>query len=195
MKRLFLSIFLGNYLHHSLIPMISEWRTRELKDWPIRWVKLDNIHVTLAFLGEVSGKDEEKLRKGLLSLVGFGSIKIEINGLSFLGKSNFPRILFVRADSDKLMILADKIRSILKYNKLYFDKKKFNSHATIGRFKNSSPRMSVQGLKTFIAKYQKRYWGEIVVDKIELCQSIISSEGAKYKIIHEIDLQDYHEED
>jgi len=103
-----------------------------------RWIKPTIAHLTLVFLGSMTPNKVEPLSQILEEVAG----QIKPIELRLLKIGCFPnlaraRIIFVdlNGERDKLNVLATKIRKGLKKEKIWFDKKPFATHLTLGRIK------------------------------------------------------------
>ena len=85
-KRLFVSLDLPESIAADLVRL-------DPKRPGVRWLKAEQIHLTLAFLGNVESREEESLR-AQLSAIRFHSFFLPLQGLgSFPGKGS-PKVLW-----------------------------------------------------------------------------------------------------
>lgn len=141
-----------------------------------RWVKPELSHLTLAFLGSITPNKVGLIESILKEVVS----QIKPAQLHFLKIGCFPsptraRIIFVDlgGELDKLNALAIKIRKGLKKEKIYFDKKPFVSHVTLGRIRQK------QNLTKLIGKSKVRKI-KFVASKVSLTKSTLTESGPVY---------------
>ncbi|MBU3957104.1 RNA 2',3'-cyclic phosphodiesterase [Patescibacteria group bacterium] len=142
-----------------------------------RWVKPELSHLTLAFLGSITPEKGE-LIEGILKKV---ASQIKPVQLHLLKIGCFPsltkaRIVFVDLGGElgKLNALAIKIRKQLKKEKIYFDKKPFVSHVTLGRIRKRQ-NLTLLIRKTKIKKVK------FVASEVSLTKSTLTESGPIYK--------------
>ena len=168
LKRIFISIELPEIVKRKIkiiqdkIPLFIGKKT-----------EIENLHLTLKFLGEI---DEEKIEiiKKKLSEVEFGKINLEIEELGVFSES-FVKIIWIHLGGCEE--LQKKIDDSLEG--IFEKEKRFMSHITIARLKN------VRDKKEFLEKLRKIKFGRInlVVDSFYLMESILKSKGPEYNII------------
>ncbi|KPK13301.1 MAG: hypothetical protein AMJ56_02375, partial [Anaerolineae bacterium SG8_19] len=134
----------------------------------IRWVRPENIHLTLKFLGDTTVERLNQISGGLDRVGGDNpQIDLNLNKLGCFPNPRRPRIVWVDVNGD-----LDSIGWEL-------DKRKFHPHLTLGRVKNS---LQVEG--------SGLPWGSQVkpvtftVDSLKLYESVLKSSGAVYSIRH-----------
>ena len=121
-----------------------EWIVRHiitpLKEVPaaVKWVKRQNIHLTMRFLGEV----EPKVLRKLVDTVrneweGIGVINLTLGETGYFGR-NYPRVIWVglNGEIEKLERVHDFLERTCRKTGLGSDDKKFAPHITIGRVKS-----------------------------------------------------------
>jgi len=146
------------------------------------WVKPENIHLTLFFLGEISEDTafqiSDRLKKRLLGFPSF-YLKVERFGY-FKGRNNKPRVFWLGVKEDqRLSALYKEILSELQ--KFSFDfQENFAPHITIGRVKSIPPKW-----KSLVSDLN--YDPIIVpVDKVNIYSSKLTPDGPIYTIFSEI---------
>jgi 2'-5' RNA ligase len=141
------------------------------------FVKGEQLHITLKFLGEVQEKDVEKVNSVLEEISKTTKkFQVELKGLGHFNE----RILWVGGESEELTNLANGVDKSM--SKLGFAKeiRPFAIHLTLCRIKNlkNSKRFS-----EFIAKCKDKSFGKFVVDEMKLMKSTLSEEGPIYEEI------------
>lgn len=86
----------------------------------------DNLHLTLAFIGDYPDADNVLY---VLETISFSPFTVTLNGFG-----NFQNLWWVGVkESSGLDRLAGKIRHVLADNDIPFDRKKFSAHITVLR--------------------------------------------------------------
>ncbi len=93
--------------------------SRELKKTAlqVRWVKVENIHLTILFLGSV---DEDKVvdigEKVSVAVKGFSAFKAQLNAVGVFPHQRRPRVIWIGLNGDigRLSDLRDELQEELK---------------------------------------------------------------------------------
>lgn len=141
----------------------------------IKWVKPENMHVTLAFLGETPTDSIDQISDVIkLASGSLDPFSINLKGTGFFPSMGGPRVFWIGIENTPLLnSLKEKIDAGLYRRGLYFDKKPFSPHLTLGRFKYPpSQRQFMDGLPYFEASF--------LADKISLVKSELLKGGPRY---------------
>ena len=139
-------------------------------------IRIDQIHFTLQFLGEI---DEEKCEKvkDMLRTITFSQFDLSLKGVGGFPNLKNPRVIWIGADkkgAEKLIELAKEIE--MKLTLLGFEKdKKFKPHLTVLRVKHKVGDISLQ-----MKEYEAIEFGTQVISKIKLKRSVLSPKGPEY---------------
>jgi 2'-5' RNA ligase len=153
----------------------------------IRWLKKENLHLTLKFLGNIVESQVESIVAALgQPLRLFSPCTISANGLGVFPDFRRPKILWVGLSGDQLADLAAKIESALVPLGFVPESRVFTPHLTIGRWReNSRP---AKNLRQEIASWNDFEFGACAVRQIVLFQSVLRPEGASYRELRTIPL-------
>ncbi len=184
MKRIFIAIKVDPC--ETFLKMLNSFKS-VLRNDNIKWINPENIHITLAFLGNT----EDNLIKEISAMLGktcknTGNFDLVIRGTGVFRNINDPRIIWTNIDhSEKLVMLADKILKSLKLMNIKLDDKPFKPHITIGRLKHLNDK---EVFKQFTEKYQTVELQKIYVNEVTLYESILMEKGPKYIPVDKFDL-------
>ena len=144
------------------------------------FVPTEQIHVTLAFFGEISESEVEEKKKILATEcagTGVTPFNVKIGGIGFLPDAGKPpRVFYAAVFSPELIALQAKLSNALHYD----EGRPFHSHATIARFKQSVYRES---LKQLVEEFGREEFGEFTASEIVLKKSVLGADGAKHSVI------------
>lgn len=137
-----------SFLAFELPPEIREKIgavSRELQKtrMPVRWVKVENIHLTMIFLGSVNEDAIDEIKEKVHLVVNrFSTIRTRLNGVGVFPHWRKPRVIWVglNGEIETLSNLRDQLQSELKVLGLREEKRPFRPHLTIGRFKDRADR-------------------------------------------------------
>ena len=148
----------------------------------VKPTKINQIHFTLQFLGEI---DEEKCEKvkDLLRTITFSQFNLSLKEVGGFPNLKNPRISGIGPDkegAEKLIKITNEIE--MKLTSLGFEKnKKFKPHLTIFRVKHKIDDISLQ-----MKEYETIEFGTQIITKIKLKRSILSPKGPEYSDLLEI---------
>lgn len=147
----------------------------------IKFIDLENIHITIKFLGYIEETDINQICD-VLSLISFRRFDITISNIRYLPNSIKPRVicLDVIKGEDELNGLYQMISYSLERKGFKKDQRSFLPHITIARFKtlNNLKRLRIKSIdKDDLNEYQ------IHVNEIQFKKSILGALGAKYENI------------
>lgn len=157
----------------------------EKESFDLKFVKPENIHITIKFLGEVKEDGIEKIcykLKGISS--SFHSFNINVKEVGSFPDWKSPRVLWAGIEEGKkeLKELVETTERIfhkdLGFNK---EKREFNAHITIARFK-SSRNTNKEKLKRILDSSHPEF-GVVNINDIILMKSILT---LKYPIYDSI---------
>lgn len=149
----------------------------------VKWVKPENIHLTLAFLGNVPIDQIRPLEAAMDSnLQGQDKFILTFAGTGSFGKPHHPHVVWAGInDSPRLMELQRKIVAALQEANIVFDEKSFSPHLTIGRVKSSKHAAE---LIDELEKEKETGFGSVDIAEVLLIKSVLKPGGAEYSILH-----------
>ncbi|MCS7151875.1 MAG: RNA 2',3'-cyclic phosphodiesterase [Endomicrobia bacterium] len=184
--------FIAVELEKNILDTIGDFifkTYREIDSNKISWVKKENLHITLKFLGEINEKQVEVVKSVLDSVVkNIKEFKIIIEGIGVFPKIDFPRVLWlgIKDGAQKISELANFIDNELSNKGFAKEQKEFVAHLTIARIKQVR-RLSE--IVNYVEKYKNQHFGSSKVNSITFFQSILKPEGPEYKPIVKIFLK------
>ncbi len=106
----------------------------ELKTFSIKgnFTRRENFHLTLAFLGEISLSEVEKI-KAVLNKIEIRPFELLIGGTGVFKRPNGNIFWIGIKNPDEIEQLCVKLRDDLRSSGFKFDDKKFSPHITLGR--------------------------------------------------------------
>jgi 2'-5' RNA ligase len=155
----------------------------------VKWVKPENIHLTLKFLGHITSEELEKVKIATReTLKPFKSFGISISGLGAFPKIEYPRVIWVGVDEGKeeLKRMTSNLEERLAQIGFAKEKREFSPHLTIGRVKSSKRK---ERLIEAFTKFTAAHLGSMKVDKIAIIKSELKLQGPVYTSLEEIDLR------
>lgn len=160
--RLFIAIQLSDEIKKTLVACMHDLKKQGVEG---NYVPAQNLHLTLAFIGEYD--DPAKVRKVI------GSVPLPQIRLSISGKGNFGNLLWAGVKGNqKLKTYVKELRAALKEAQIPFDDDKFIPHITLIR-------------KTVAKKPYELHLSkaEMTVEKVSLMKSEMKNGKVVYREI------------
>ena len=143
-----------------------------------RWVKPDNLHLTLRFLGELDNTLAADVDDALAQ-IHTPRFDLTLNGVGHFGEGRKLRALWVGVDADtELMRLQEKIEQSRIRAGLPPEPRKFKPHITLARFKRNPGAR----LQDYLVEHNLLHAGPIAIESFELYSSFHSADGAIYRV-------------
>lgn len=177
-KRLFIAIEIPEKITEKIVKLQKELK----KTIEAKWVKPDNIHLTLIFLGQIA---EEKITsvEGALKSLKFNQFNLRARGLGGFPNLKHPHVLWIGIDeSVELSKIQENLFNSLRSKGFRIEDRKFSGHLTLARVRSKIDSSS-------LIKNKNLDFGEIKVKKIVLCESELKPEGPKHQKCFEIELK------
>jgi 2'-5' RNA ligase len=179
MKRVFLAIPVGDDL---LVRTPYEEIRASLRGEKIKWVRPENLHLTLHFFGEL--EEEAVMRADQLfrsHLAGLGAFDMELRGAGVFPGLRKPRVLWLGITVVKeLEDLVATVEEVLLEGDFELPDKPFSAHLTLGRIKWIDDR---ENFTRVVEDHCDRKIARLPVREVHLMESILRPEGPEYKVI------------
>jgi len=147
----------------------------------MRWVRLQNLHVTLKFIGEVPEARLAAIRAGLAQVRSEGPVTLNFRGLGFFPGEKHPRVFWAGiAASPNLKTLAVVIDEVMEMLGVPREQRPFSPHLTLARFE--PPRLPEQ-LRAVIQQAIGHDFGSLRTNQFHLIESKLKPSGAEYTTV------------
>lgn len=189
-KRIFIAINLPDSVKEKLREFEEEW-----KDFPCRWVKPENIHLTLYFLGYVEEENIPSIVGVCEKVVGKSRpFSLTVKDTIYGPTDNKPRMIWVRIEnSQELVDLQRQISRELRELPFYIkqETRPFRAHLTLCRFnsfdlKKWSPPNG--GVDSELPDIHTEIQETFTVSTVEVMESKIARGGAEYFVVKSVKL-------
>lgn len=134
-KRVFLAFPLAEYFSNEISSFLEQLR----RIAGIKWVKPDEVHITLHFFGERDEAAVQKIRSIVPPIAGqHAPFQITLEHLGFFPHPAQPRVIWlgVAGDSDRLVKLQGELEEKFKATGFSIEERSFKPHATLGRLRD-----------------------------------------------------------
>lgn len=180
--RLFVAVGLQDALRGRLAE-VTTLLSRRLRG--VAWVRPENVHLTLKFLGEVGEGEVPALRKALdetaLRHAPFG---LSAGGLGAFPSSERPRVIWagLEGDRESLSRLVADLEEACSSLGFAPEDRPYHPHLTLGRVKSPA---EAGGLEKVFRAARADSLGPLAVDVILLMKSTLSADGALHEALSE----------
>ena len=147
---------------------------------PIRWIDIDNIHITLLFLGDIDQNIVETLKPKIESIcLKIKSFKLAVENGGFFGTKAYPTILWAGISGlpEDVAALKNAVEKQFEPFGIKFEEKLFKPHLTLGRFKDRSDEKTVIRCLTELKKFKSSTFN---VNELVLFKSDLTPKGPIY---------------
>ncbi|MEJ5186144.1 MAG: RNA 2',3'-cyclic phosphodiesterase [Candidatus Geothermincolales bacterium] len=176
--RLFVAVDLPPELKEKIGKALPNFRERCTD---VRWVKAENLHLTLKFLGHVESGKVEFINRALQGVCAHATpFRLRLCGGGAFPDEGKGRVIWVgiEGDVEKAAELAERIET--KLEELGFDREErsFRPHITLGRMKRPRPcRDLVEEWRAILEDMGETGF---TASEVTLFQSVLSREGPRY---------------
>jgi RNA 2',3'-cyclic 3'-phosphodiesterase len=180
-KRVFIAINLPKKIKDSLFSFRNQY-----SEIPARWTKKENLHITLFFIGYVSEKNMEKMKKAVEETVQIAdSFELSFTQIVYGPlETRIPRMIWALVDNSKIFsnLKENIIKNVLdiKLENFRVERMDFLPHVTLARIKQMDfRRMDLDE----IPKINETISLKFDVNSIEIMESQLKKTGAEYTIL------------
>jgi RNA 2',3'-cyclic 3'-phosphodiesterase len=153
----------------------------------IRWVREENFHFTLKFLGLIEEPQIEPISDALArAIYPFRRFTISAKCLGVFPDIKRARVLWVGLEGSDMPALAKSVESVLEPFGFPRENRSFRPHLTVGRWRH--PMGSQQQLEGKLKRWKNFEFGESAVDEVVLFQSVLKRDGAVYRPLKAVPL-------
>jgi 2'-5' RNA ligase len=139
-----------------------------------RWVPLDQMHLTLQFIGETDDETAGYATE-CLALVNYTSFGLRLASTGFFPPRGNPRTLWAGVEkSAELVELYDLTNSCLDNAGIAHEKRKFHPHVTLARLRDS---VLPEDIVPFLAGTSLFKTDPVLISEFHLYSSVLKPEG------------------
>ncbi len=185
--RLFFAVLLGEDVKRR-VGLVQETMKRALAGQRIAWVKEENLHLTLRFLGEQDSSGLHRaIEAGEVVAGQHEPFRFVVRGAGVFPDRRRARVLWVGVGEPvaPLHCLAQHLERELRQRDFPPEDKPFRSHITLGRIKEPPPAQVIERL---LSSLPNDALGVVEVRSFVLMQSVLHPNGSQYTPVHEFPL-------
>lgn len=180
--RAFIAIELPSKIIDGLKDIQDELKNGNNK---IAWVKPENIHLTIKFLGDIDVDKIDSIAVLLETAAAKNrSFDVSVKGAGAFPTLDNPRVVWVGVEDDKnLSRIYEELENGLLAIGFEKENRPFKPHLTVGRVKFLKDK---KGFKERIEKYKDINLGHFAANSLCLFKSNLTPNGAVYTKLKEV---------
>ncbi len=154
----------------------------------VRWVKVESIHLTLKFIGEIEDRLLPSVFEVMRSAVeGVAPFEFEVRGLGWFPPGRRPRVLWagVERDGGSLATIAARLNEGLAEVGVSPENRPFRPHVTLGRVNG---RLSAEVAEEAFERVRRKDFGIAAAGELVLYMSELRPDGARYTRLGSVEL-------
>ncbi len=176
--RLFVALEVPYTVREKLAALQQQMRTENLD---LRWVRPENFHVTLKFIGEASAEELEAIKAELRGVRPEGPVRATFRGLGFSWNARRGGVFWATMEvTETMKMLVGQINRRLERLGIAAEVRDFLPHLTLARFKRPD---ALPAIRSDIAAYECRDFGSLLADQIHLVESKLGPGSSKYSTL------------
>jgi 2'-5' RNA ligase len=183
--RCFIAVPLEQSLKEGIAASVADLRK---SDADVKWVRVENLHITLRFLGDTEEGFLPVLEDGLSTVASrHGSLMVGLQGIGLFPKKGAPRIVWIDiSNCGELAGLQHDIEAALFTMGIEKEDRPFSPHLTIGRVR--SPK-NAKALFGALQSFGDKDFGTLRIRSFSLMKSELRPAGPEYTTLKEFDLK------
>jgi 2'-5' RNA ligase len=153
-------------------------------DVDIKWVKPENLHLTLKFLGNTPDVLLPEIDKSLLNIVSsYEPFYIKICRTGVFPNRKYPRVIWVGVEDSEILVKLNRdIENSMKSLGYKKEDKDYKPHLTIGRVRSQT---GIVHIVNELDHFTGKDFGIVHVDRLRLMKSELKTKGAEYSCLNE----------
>ena len=155
----------------------------------MRWVKPQNIHLTLKFLGDIPPEMALPIADCMKRCGNeFNPIELHSKGIGVFPGLRRPRVLWTGIDGETavLMAIQKQLDELIGDTGIPKESRPFKGHLTLGRFKGHADSKKLVSILKEFAEFETE---SFPADSLNLYKSDLTPQGAIYSLMETVSLE------
>lgn len=181
-----LRVFVAVPLTSAITQQLADVQRRLRRDCPeqaVTWVKPENIHLTLFFLGDILPERQAPVEAALRVVVRHARpLTFSVQGVGAFPNLNRPRVIWVglQEPTGQLALLHSAVNEAMANVGFQPEDRRFSPHLTLGRIRQRASREDAQTVGEAVRRAEVGHLGDAPVEEMVLFRSVLKSSGAEY---------------
>lgn len=176
--RLFIAIEISPDVWAALASLLKEFRAIAPQ---VKWVRAENMHITLKFLGETDNSKLTAVQTTLSAIRSSQPVTLDFRGLGFFPNEKRAKVFWAGLKtSANLPSLAAEIDQAMHKLGVPLEDRPFTPHLTLARFQPPGlpPKLAAAAKES-----ASRDFGSLVAHEFHLIESKLKPAGAEYTTV------------
>ena len=188
-ERLFLAIALSDSARNRMaerIRLVAKHADR------VRWVPIENVHITLKFFGETPAAQKSTIEATMERVVAnVPPLDLAITGVKVVRRGRRPQMVWATvADTDgRLQQLHGRTERLLERDGFAREVRSFSPHITLARVRDRVAQWEQESLENWAAIQRDVPSIPFHVTEVLLMKSELKPQGAEYTVCRRFGLQ------
>lgn len=181
--RLFVALQIPDSIRNDYAALIDDLRRLDAKAAAKKpkWVRPENLHVTLKFIGNIDPAKLDSLCDELLRVHSLQEVRLHFRNIGFFPNEKRPRVICGSMEaSENLAPLAHDVGQQITTLGFPAEEPVFTPHLTLARL---DPPGIAPELRAAVEKHAARDFGELQTSEFRLIESKLKPTGAEYTTI------------
>lgn len=189
--RTFLALEISPAIRQSIASTL-ETLAQQVPHRTVRWVRPENVHLTLVFLGDFPSEDIPHVHEAVQQAIGVTSpLDLTVGGLGAFPRPQAPRVIWVgvREPTGRLEALEARLEEGLRRLGWEPPAEPFRPHLTLGRVRRGAPRSDLERLAALLQSPSSGELGSMIAPEVVVFRSDLTPGGAVYTRLAAIPFQ------
>jgi 2'-5' RNA ligase len=157
----------------------------------VRWVPMENMHLTLKFLGDISPSNLDMLTQMISAEADlFDCFELHLDGLGSFPSLKRPRVIYIGIQAPAVLnALHRGVESASRRLGYESEERDFSPHLTIGRVKQNITATEQQTIRRALEGTKINSLGTAKVDSLHLYKSDLKPTGSVYTRLYSAPLK------
>lgn len=168
-------------IHTTVLPLQSA-----LPEDFLRWVPIENMHVTIKFLGKTDRSALPDIKDQIMSCCRDASVfDLDFGGLGAFPSQRRPRVLWIgaRGGEQEVSVLHGCVEVRLEGLGFERENRSLHLHVTWGRVRRGTPAAELRNVSEELSRLDVEPLGGMRVDHLTLFESNLGPTGAQYRVL------------
>lgn len=180
--RTFLALEISPAIRKS-IGSVLQTLAQQVPDRAVRWVRPENVHLTLAFLGDLPVERIPRIQEAVdPAAAETPPLRLSVGGLGAFPRPQAPRVIWmgVQEASGRLEALQGRLEDGLRRLGWEPPEEPFRPHLTLGRVRRAARLSDVERLAAALQTAPSAELGSMVAPEVIVFRSDLTPQGAVY---------------
>ena len=180
--RAFIAIELPASIQEAIERYLQQLQS-ELPSAIFRWIPIENIHLTLKFLGDIRLDRVDAIQQVLNQAAErTADFELVVRGLGCFPQPHKPRVIWLGVDDEgkHLMNLHQDLDTLLSGHNFEPESRRFHPHLTFGRIKKSARPDQINTFAHHLEGVKQPEIGVFKARAVHLIRSELRPQGATY---------------